>query len=210
MPSSSWLDRRAPRRASAPARSSTSIERRRRSLGASSRIVDLERRRLVRRDARPRTASAGRAGSPPRAPRARSGTAPPASARRASRRARRRSRRAIPCSRAAVLARARRTASAEAVVAQHDRLEVEREVAQLADRRARPRRAPVEHLARLLGLAALDEVERRVEHERDAGERLHRAVVEEERDAPPLVLLGGEDLLGRARGAPGSSAASSR
>ena len=37
----------------------------------------------------------------------------------------------------------------------------------------------------------------RVEHERDAGERLHRPVVEEQRDAPPLVLLGREDLLGQ-------------
>ena len=84
------------------------------------------------------------------------------------------------------------------MVAQDDRLEVEREVAQLADRRARPSQRAVEHLRRLLGLAALEEAQRRVEHERDAGERLHRAVVEEERDSPPLVLLGGEDLLGRA------------
>ena len=36
-----------------------------------------------------------------------------------------------------------------------------------------------------------------VEHERDARERLHRPVVEEERDAAPLVLLGREDLLGQ-------------
>ena len=84
----------------------------------------------------------------------------------------------------------------EAVVAQGDRLEVEREVAQLADRRARPRQCAVEDLARLLELAAADQVERRVEHERDAGERLHRPVVEEERDAAPLVLLGCENLFG--------------
>ncbi len=48
---------------------------------------------------------------------------------------------------------------------------------------------------RLLVVAAPNELERSVEHERDAGERLHGAVVEEERDAPPLVLLGGEDLF---------------
>ena len=56
---------------------------------------------------------------------------------------------------------------------------------------------PVEDLARLLVLAAPDQVEGGVEHERDARERLHRPVVEEERDAPPLVLLGREDLLGQ-------------
>ncbi len=55
---------------------------------------------------------------------------------------------------------------------------------------------PVEDLARLIVLTAADQVERGVEHERDSRERLHRPVVEEEGDAPPLVLLGGEDLLG--------------
>ena len=43
----------------------------------------------------------------------------------------------------------------EAVVAQHDRLEVEREVAQLADRRPRADERLVEDLARLLVVAAL-------------------------------------------------------
>ena len=83
------------------------------------------------------------------------------------------------------------------MVAEHDRLEVEGEVAQLADRRARPRERAAEHLPRLLGPAAADEVECGVEHQRDARQRLHRAVVEEERDPPPLVLLGGEHLLGQ-------------
>jgi len=46
-------------------------------------------------------------------------------------------------------------------------------------------------------LAPLDQVEGGVEHERDARERLHGPVVEEEGDAPALVLLRGEDLLGR-------------
>ena len=46
-------------------------------------------------------------------------------------------------------------------------------------------------------LAAADQVEGGVEHEGDARERLHWAVVEEERDAPPLVLLRSEDALGR-------------
>ena len=84
----------------------------------------------------------------------------------------------------------------EAVVAQHDGLEVERQVAQLADRRARPVQRLVEDLAGLLVLAAFDEVGDGVEHQRDAGERLHGPVVQEERDAATLVLLRGEDLLG--------------
>ena len=45
---------------------------------------------------------------------------------------------------------------------------------------------------RLLGPAAFDRVGDRVEHQRDPRERLHRPVVEEERDPPPLVLLGGD------------------
>ena len=84
------------------------------------------------------------------------------------------------------------------MVAEDDRLEVEGEVAQLADRRPSPAERLVEHLGRLLRLSALEEVHRRVEHERDAGERLHRPVVEEERDAAALVLFRGEDLLGLA------------
>jgi hypothetical protein len=87
--------------------------------------------------------------------------------------------------------------SGEAVVAQRHRLEVEGEVTELADRRPRPAERPVEDLARLLEVAAPDEVERGVEHERDAGERLHRPVVEEEGDPPAFVLLRREDVLGQ-------------
>jgi len=54
-----------------------------------------------------------------------------------------------------------------------------------------------QHVARLVRASLRDEVERRVEHQRDPGERLDGAVVEEERDPPPLVLLGAEDLLRR-------------
>ncbi|MEA2424631.1 MAG: hypothetical protein QOH13_1041, partial [Thermoleophilaceae bacterium] len=35
----------------------------------------------------------------------------------------------------------------------------------------------------------------RVEHECDPGEVLHRTVVQEQGDAPPLVLLGGDQPL---------------
>jgi hypothetical protein len=47
----------------------------------------------------------------------------------------------------------------EAVVAQGHRLEVEGEIAELADRCPRPAQGPVEDLARLLELAAADQVE---------------------------------------------------
>ena len=39
----------------------------------------------------------------------------------------------------------------------------------------------------------------RVEHQRDARHRLHGAVVEEEREPAPLLLLGGDQLIGEPR-----------
>ena len=54
----------------------------------------------------------------------------------------------------------------------------------------------VEHLFRALEISVLDRSADGVEHQRDAGERLNRAVVEEEREPPPLVLLGGDQLFG--------------
>jgi hypothetical protein len=84
----------------------------------------------------------------------------------------------------------------EAVVAEDDRLEVERQVAELADRRPRPGERRVEDLLGAAGVAAAHEVEGRVDEQGDAGERLHRPVVEEQRDPAPLVLLGREHLLG--------------
>ena len=82
------------------------------------------------------------------------------------------------------------------VVAQRDRLEIEGEIAELADRRPRAAERPVKDLARLLEIAAADQVEGRVDHQRDAGERLHGTVVEEEGDPAPLILLRREYLLG--------------
>src|SRR5205085_1843139 len=83
------------------------------------------------------------------------------------------------------------------VVAQRHRLEVEGEVTELADRRPRAAECPVEDLTRLLEVAAPDKVERGVEHERNAGERLHGPVMEEEGDPPPLILFRREDVLGQ-------------
>ena len=45
--------------------------------------------------------------------------------------------------------------------------------------------------------ARLDRVQRRIEHQRDAGQVLHRPVVQEQRDAPPLVLLGRDQPVER-------------
>jgi hypothetical protein len=44
-----------------------------------------------------------------------------------------------------------------------------------------------------------ERVDHRVEHQADPCERLHRAVVEEERKAPPLLLLGNDQLVREAR-----------
>ena len=87
----------------------------------------------------------------------------------------------------------------EALVAQHDRLEVEREVAQRADRVPVPLRAPSRAPRRLLEPPAFERVDHGVEHQRDPRQRLHRPVVEEEREPAPLLLLGGDQLVGQAR-----------
>ena len=88
---------------------------------------------------------------------------------------------------------------AEALVAQHDRLELEREVAQRADRLPLLLERRPEHLLRLVGPVLLDRVDDAVEHQRDARHRLHRAVVEEEREPAPLLLLGRDQLVGEPR-----------
>src|SRR5258708_23953413 len=91
--------------------------------------------------------------------------------------------------------RERRDGRADALVAQHDRLEVEREVAERADGVALARERVGEDLARRLEVALLDRVSDGVEHQRDPGERLHGAVVEEERDPAALVLLRGDQAF---------------
>ena len=52
--------------------------------------------------------------------------------------------------------------------------------------------------ARRPGPPVVDRLHRRVEHQRDPGEVLHRPVVQEEREPAPLVLLGGDDPLDEA------------
>ena len=54
-------------------------------------------------------------------------------------------------------------------------------------------------LARVARPVLGDRLHGRVEHERDPGEVLHRAVVEEERQPPPLVLLGRDQPVGELR-----------
>ena len=51
----------------------------------------------------------------------------------------------------------------------------------------------------LLGAAAVDRRDHRVEHQRDPRHRLHRPVVEEEREPAALVLLGRDQLIGEPR-----------
>ena len=65
----------------------------------------------------------------------------------------------------------------EALVPQYDRLEVEGQVSQLADRCAMTLERTADDLQRLLAATFLDRVQPRVEQQGDARERLHRAVV---------------------------------
>ena len=52
----------------------------------------------------------------------------------------------------------------------------------------------LDHLFRLVRATLLERRERRVVHESDAGERLERTVVKDERQPPAFVLLGGDEL----------------
>ncbi len=97
------------------------------------------------------------------------------------------------------LLRKRLDGGREALVAQHERLEVEREVAQRADRVALALEDLREHALRLLEAAGLDRGRDRVQHQRDPRQRLHRPVVEEEREPAALLLLGGDDEVGHPR-----------
>ena len=83
----------------------------------------------------------------------------------------------------------------EALVAEHDRLEVEREIAERADRVALPCERAVEDPGGLLEPPLSDGVDRRVEHERDPRHRLDRAVVQLVREPPALLLLRGDQLV---------------
>ena len=87
---------------------------------------------------------------------------------------------------------------AEALVAQDDRLEGEREVAQLADRRRAAGRAPSR--ARRWASSSLPvaiECSAASSISAIPDEVLYRAVVQEQRNASPLVLLGGDQPVER-------------
>src|SRR4029079_13031024 len=73
--------------------------------------------------------------------------------------------------------------------------ERERQVTQLADRAALPVERRAEHVACVVELAGLDRVLRGVGDAPDPGEVLDGAVVQEERDAPPLVLFGRDQAV---------------
>ncbi len=83
----------------------------------------------------------------------------------------------------------------EALVAQHDRLEVEREVAKRVDRLPLPLEGGREDLQRVVAAPFLDRMADRVEHQRDPGKSLHRAVVQKQGEPAALVLLGRDQLL---------------
>src|SRR5204862_90351 len=84
----------------------------------------------------------------------------------------------------------------EALVSEHDRLEVERKVADRADRVPVQAEGIPEYLGRVLEPAVLDRMDRRIEHERDPGQGLDRSVVQLEGDPAPLVLLRCDQALG--------------
>jgi len=52
------------------------------------------------------------------------------------------------------------------------------------------------HLFRVVELALVDRMHDCVEHERDPGERLHRAVMKKQRQPAPLVLFRGDQSFG--------------
>jgi hypothetical protein len=85
----------------------------------------------------------------------------------------------------------------EPLVPQDDRLDVEREVAQRADRLAVPLERRGEHALRVVEPVRLDRADRGVEHQADPGHVLNGAVVEEERQPTALVLLCGDELVGQ-------------
>ena len=89
--------------------------------------------------------------------------------------------------------------SAEALVPEDDRLDVEGEVAEGADRLALLLERRNHDPARVVGPVRADRIHRGVEHQRDAGEVLHRAVVQEEGQPPAFVLLCGRDPVGEPR-----------
>ena len=88
---------------------------------------------------------------------------------------------------------------AEALVAEHDRLELEGKIAQRADRLPLLFERGAQDLRRLFLAVGLDRGDHRVEHERDARHRLHGAVVEEQRQAATLFLFRGDQLVGEPR-----------
>ena len=87
----------------------------------------------------------------------------------------------------------------KALVAQDDGLEVEGETPQLADRRTVSLECAPDDLSRLVGPSLPDRVQSCIEQQRDARERLNRAVVQLVCKSAPFVLLRRDDLVREAR-----------
>ena len=88
---------------------------------------------------------------------------------------------------------------AEAVVAKRDRLEREREPSEVAHDAPGPLDREPDHAARLAVLLVAEIGERRLEDQPDARDRLLRPVVQRQREASPLLLLGRQEPVGQAR-----------
>jgi hypothetical protein len=85
----------------------------------------------------------------------------------------------------------------EPVIAQHDRLEHERQIPELADRRPLLPERRLQDPPALGRVALLERMHCPIQHQRDPRKLLHRPVVQEQRQPPPLVLLGGDQPLER-------------
>ncbi len=87
----------------------------------------------------------------------------------------------------------------ESLIAQNDRLEVEGEVPELADRGSVSLQRAADDLARLFEPALADRVQAGIEQERDSRQRLDDAVVQLVREPPSLVLLRRDQLVRQVR-----------
>ena len=84
----------------------------------------------------------------------------------------------------------------EALIAQHDRLDVEGQIAELLDRLAVAEQGRDHDFLRVGAAPVVHRMDGGIEHQCDPGQVLDGAVVEEEGEPASLVLLGGDDPVG--------------